>query len=93
LYAEDDLDVAHVVRQWAIDNAGNHKLRIALCGYDGEHIMPDGWAKFAWRAHGGFGAQGQGRGRENAKREVIWFSPSCLNNEKQAIETPGGLFD
>lgn len=27
--------------------------------------------------------QGNGRGRENKEREVIWFSPHCLNPNKE----------
>lgn len=37
-----------------------------------------GWTPVYWKAPGGYGSQGNGRGRENAKREVIWFSPFCL---------------
>jgi hypothetical protein len=78
LYTVDDLDVAHQVRTWAIENGDNPELRIALCGYDGEHAMPDSWECVAWKARGGYGSQGTGRGRENAGRERIWFSPACL---------------
>ena len=77
LYAVDT-DVSAAVREWAIVHGDNPKLRIALCGYDGEHAMPDGWACVAWKAHGGYGSQGNGRGRANAGRERIWFSPHCL---------------
>ena len=79
LYATDDLNVAHEVRKWAIEAGANPELRIALCGYDGEHDMPTGWECFEWKARGGYGSQGDGRGRENAKRERIWFSPHCLS--------------
>lgn len=73
-----DTDVAAAVREWALENGDNPKLRIALCGYDGEHEMP-GWACQAWKARGGYGSQANGRGRENAGRERIWFSPACIN--------------
>ena len=79
LYATDSLSVAHDVAAWARENGGNPKMRIALCGYDTEHAMPDDWSAWAWRAKGGYGSQGAGVGRENAKRETIWFSPHCLN--------------
>jgi DNA adenine methylase len=74
-------DVAHAVREWAAANGGNPLLRIALCGYEGEHdaLEAAGWAVLAWKAKGGYGSQGAGRGRENAGRERIWFSPACLN--------------
>ena len=78
IYSQDSGSVAHEVRAWAIANGGNPLMRIALCGYEGEHEMPDTWECVAWKAAGGFGSQGQGRGRENAGRERIWFSPHCL---------------
>ena len=78
LYAEDSNKVAHAVRQWAIENGGNPELRIALCGYDGEHVMPESWECVEWKAAGGYGSQGHSAARENAKRERIWFSPACL---------------
>jgi site-specific DNA-adenine methylase len=78
LYATDSMDVAHQVREWAVENGGNPDLRIALCGYEGEHQMPESWACVAWKARGGYGSQGDGRGRANAGRERIWFSPHCL---------------
>ena len=77
LYATDSMTVAHAVREWALANGGNPDLRIALCGYEGEHAMP-GWEEIAWKAAGGYGSQGNGAGRANAKRETIWFSPHCL---------------
>jgi hypothetical protein len=70
--------VAHDVREWAIANGDNPLLRIALCGYDGEHVMPESWECVEWKAKGGYGSQGNGSGRENSGRERIWFSPHCL---------------
>lgn len=78
LYAKDSLTVAHDVREWAIANGDNPLLRIALAGYAGEHTMPDTWECVAWKARGGYGSQGNTTGRDNAHREMIWFSPHCL---------------
>jgi len=80
LYSHDN-DVAADVRQWAIENGDNPQLRIALCGYDTEHgdAMPDTWSVWRWKAAGGYGSQGSGRGRANAGRECVWFSPACIN--------------
>lgn len=78
LYSAEDFSVARDVRQWCIENGNNPLLRIALCGYEGEHEMPASWDCIAWKARGGYGSQGEGRGRENAGRERIWFSPHCL---------------
>ncbi|WP_163869543.1 DNA adenine methylase [Myxococcus eversor] len=77
IYAEEDLQVAHLVREWALENGDNPRLRIALCGYEGEHEMPSSWRCVAWKAPGGYAAA---RGNhENALRERIWFSPFCLS--------------
>jgi len=78
LYASDSISVAHDVRRWAIENGDNPLLRIALCGYEGEHEMPGSWECVAWKARGGYGSQGTGRGRDNAGRERVWFSAACL---------------
>jgi hypothetical protein len=88
IYAVDCLNVAHDVREWCIANGDNPMLRIALCGYDGEHneLEQRGWRVFEWKAQGGMGNQGNGGARENAKRERIWYSPACLDPAQ------GGLF-
>jgi hypothetical protein len=69
--------VAHAVREWAIANGDNPKYRIALCGYDGEHAMPDSWTELAWKANGGYEGQRKAGRTGNSKRERIWFSPHC----------------
>ena len=93
LYAVDDGQVAHAVREWAIEWGADPRMRIALCGYEGEHAMPDGWECVPWKARGGYGSQGdaEGAGRANAGRERIWFSPHCLRTTlfSQLIGTEG----
>ena len=84
-----DHDVAAEVRAWAIAHGDDPLLRIALCGYAGEHDMPEGWTAVRWKAAGGYGSQGETRGRANAAREVIWFSRHCL---PPAVQRPT-LFD
>ena len=76
LYRHDSLTVAHDVREWAIAQGGDPLMRIALCGYEGEHEMPEDWECVAWKRNGGYGSQGG----ENATaaKERIWFSPHCL---------------
>jgi hypothetical protein len=81
LYRADSSAVAHAVREWAVANGENTDLRIVLCGYDGEHVMPTGWRPVRWKAKGGYGSQGEGRGRENASRETLWLSPHCLRDD------------
>lgn len=76
LYNHDDLSVAHLVREWALEHGDNPKLRIALCGYEGEHVMPETWQCVAWKANGGYASSAGNH--ENAHRERIWFSPACM---------------
>jgi DNA adenine methylase len=77
LYAQDSLSVAHDVREWAIANGDHPKLRIALCGYEGEHTMPEAWACVPWKAKGGYASQAS-HDNPNARKERIWFSPHCI---------------
>ncbi len=82
-YSEDH-DISAEVREWAIANGDNPEFRIALCGYDGEHVMPDTWECVAWKAHGGYSRTE--RGKENRERERVWFSPHCLKAELPLFE-------
>ncbi len=76
LYASDSGSVAHAVASWALEWGERRDMRIALCGYEGEHAIPASWECVEWKA-AGYGSQGNGSGRENAGRERIWFSPHC----------------
>jgi len=78
IYAQDDLTVAARAAKWAREHGDNPKLRIALCGYAGEHEMPMDWVCVPWKAVGGYGRKA---GRSNCTRERIWFSPHCLKLE------------
>lgn len=66
------------VTAWAVEHGSDPDLRIVLCGYEGERDMPSGWRCVAWKAKGGYGSQGQGEGRANARRERLWLSPHCV---------------
>jgi hypothetical protein len=86
LYAVDCESVAHKVCEWAIEQGINPLMRIVLCGYEGEHEMPNDWRVVEWQAAGGYGLQGEedGDGRANSKRERLWLSPACCTNQTQA---------
>jgi site-specific DNA-adenine methylase len=81
LYRQDSLSLAHAVRAWAISVGDDPRMRVALCGYEGEHAMPDTWECVAWKARGGYGSQAKKSANANARRERIWFSPHCLKAE------------
>lgn len=90
IYREDGPELAAAVARWAAENGENPKLRIALCGYEGEHQMPASWREVPWKAWGGYGnASGD---NENAHRERIWLSPHCLSLETP-VEPQRSLFE
>lgn len=82
-YSVESFSISHDVRQWAIENGDNKLLRIALCGYEGEHDMPGNWVKIEWKTKGGYGSQANKNGKENKHKERIWFSPHCIGRNKQ----------
>lgn len=82
LYATDCGSVADRARAWAVEHGDDPRLRIALCGYEGEHDMPDTWECVAWKAQGGY--SNQGGENANRHRERIWFSPHCLPQSSDA---------
>jgi DNA adenine methylase len=77
-YTEDDFTVSTDVREWAIEVGKRDDMRIALCGYEGEHDMPSDWSKVTWKTAGGWGRIGYGKGIKNKHLERVWFSPTCI---------------
>jgi hypothetical protein len=80
LYSRDSGTIAHKIREWCLENGNRTGLRIALCGYEGDHDILErhGWSVVSWEAGGGYGNRGS---KGNAARERIWFSPHCLKPE------------
>lgn len=78
LYAHDATDVTRDVEAWCRQHGDDPRIRIALCGYEGEYDLP-GWSVLHWKTKGGYSGQGDGsqRAKANVNRERIWFSPSC----------------
>ena len=85
LYSSDSLTVANEVREWAIAQGDDPRIRIALCGYEGEHDMPDSWDTVEWKARGGYGSQGENQARENSSKERVYFSPHCLRPAQERL--------
>lgn len=75
------------VHLWCRKWGSNPGVRIALCGYEGEHDALEqlGWTVESWTAHGGYA--NRNADNQNKHRERIWFSPNCIQN---AVRT---LFD
>jgi hypothetical protein len=64
LYDHTDRTPPARCREFALA-AASPRLKIALCGYEGESRMPPDWEQLTWGS-----ATGKGR-------ERIWFSPHC----------------
>lgn len=86
VYSQNDR-ISAKVREWCKEYGTHPKMRIALCGYDGEHneLEAMGWRVFAWKANGGYSATGNGAGKVNATRERVWFSPHCLYEPESVL--------
>jgi hypothetical protein len=72
-----EMAVTREVMDWARERGDEPDMRIALCGYTAEHVLP-GWTVYRWTARGGYGNRSNGRGLANRDRETIWFNPHCL---------------
>ena len=107
LYSTDDANVAHEVREWAIANGDDPRLRIVLAGYEDEHAahMPASWRVMAYSGKRAYGSTaGGGVNGENRHKERLWFSPACLDVDAAApvggcaqplpapVESAGPLF-
>lgn len=79
LYAHDEEGLSLKVREWAIAHGDNPHLRIALCGYEGEHEMPDTWDVLSWTGQRGHASASN----KNRELERIWFSQNCLRPCRQ----------
>jgi hypothetical protein len=84
--------LSSAVRDWALANGDDPRLRIILAGYEAEHAeaMPATWRVLKYsasKAYGSRSAVGSGAGNDaNRHNERLWFSPSCLRPE---VEQPG----
>ncbi len=87
LYTADSLGISGDVRVWALDHGDDPEIRIALCGYEGEHEMPSSWECVEWKAARGYASDSN----ENRAKERIWFSPHCLR-VKSLDQRQGSLF-
>jgi DNA adenine methylase len=79
MYAEDQPGLSAEVHAWALEHGDDPDLRIALCGYEGEHEMPPSWTEYSWQAARGYAAEDN----HNREKERIWFSPHCIPLQQQ----------
>jgi site-specific DNA-adenine methylase len=79
-----ETQVHEAARTWAITNGTNPLRRIAYCSYSTPEedalFVEAGWVPYRWSAQGGYGLQSNNEARGNKDKEIIWFSPHCLND-------------
>lgn len=80
LYALDSLEIAPVVREWALERGDDPRFRIVLCGLEGEHDMPDTWTVHGWRSS---------VNSKNSDRERLWLSPHCRSESQTSLNLDG----
>ena len=88
LYAHDDHDIAHEVRDWCIANGDDPRLRIVLAGYADEHdhLMPDTWRRVTWKASVAYQTStSTGGNKDNRHGERLWLSPHCLDDAQGVL--------
>jgi DNA adenine methylase len=73
-------DIHDEVQQFSLQTGMRANTRVVLAGYEGEYDLLTycGWQSVPWKATGGYGAQGTGRGADNAHKERLFMSPQCL---------------
>jgi 16S rRNA G966 N2-methylase RsmD len=84
-YSAGGRGISAEVAAWCREHGEDKRLRIALCGYEGDHEMPESWSIVKWKAHGGFSSQRSGDPNGNPHRERIWFSPGCVKVERRQL--------
>lgn len=88
IYAKDSDTVAEAVRKYCLERGDNKMMRICLAGYEGEgheELEENGWSCVPWKGIG-YGVRSE-HGKENAKKERLWFSPNCKSDRKVSLWT------
>jgi DNA adenine methylase len=86
----DSTTVAGDVNKWCIERGKLPDYRIVLTGYEENmNLVADyGWRYERWKTFGGYAntaGTNNSRGQENRKREVIYYSPYCINETQEEL--------
>jgi len=87
IFAQDDTEVAHKVRQWCIKNGSNSHLRIALCGHGHEHTILEtmGWVPNKLKGTSRYSHSFTSEAGKLTRSETIWFSPHCIKTPEDLV--------
>ena len=84
-YNHEEPSVSAEVRQWCLEHGDDPRFRIALCGYEGEHEMPETWEKVAWTARRCMSRRHKTQNSDNRFKERTWFGPHCIRMETPVL--------
>ncbi|MFH0983619.1 MAG: DNA adenine methylase [Planctomycetota bacterium] len=91
LYSVDEKGISKRVAEWAFAHGDDPRLRIVLCGYEGEHEVPSTWRTIAYSAGRAYGRHdSETPNCENRHKERLWLSPGCGEPIGQTIDLFGG---
>jgi site-specific DNA-adenine methylase len=85
VYHHDSADVAGDVLAWCAERGQRDNYRIVIAGYEEYRslVSDHGWTSENWKARGGYANTGNNRGQENREREMLYFSPACVREQRQ----------
>lgn len=81
LYHCDSTDIAKDVMEWCRERGRKSSYRIVIAGYEEyqDLVNNHGWRSQSWKTQGGYGNRSK-TGNKNREREMLYFSPHCINN-------------
>lgn len=93
IYYHDSMAVGKEVEKWVLERGRNPNYRIVVAGYEDEYdsLVKDGWRVYEWKAQGGYGNIGNGKGKENRHRERLFISPHCIQQETGQLALFAGV--
>jgi len=91
VYHCDSTAVAADVEKWCLERGGRETYRIVVAGYSDEYktLVDAGWRTLAWKAQGGYAniaRSGETQGKLNRHREMLFFSPHCVEVKRLGQE-------
>lgn len=84
IYHHDSIAIAPEVEKWCLQRGKWQDYRIVVAGYEEyPQLVAAGWRVKNWKAQGGYANtvrldESTAIGKENSKRECLYFSPYCI---------------
>lgn len=84
IYYHDSITIVSDVQEWVLERGKLPSYRIVVAGYEEyPKLIDNGWRIHHWKASGGYSNQAKNDDENNRHREVLYFSPHCINNQRR----------